>query len=528
MKTEALLPKIVAIGNRKDASKLTELLPYLSHSNGNVRRLTCSALGKLGSPLAERSLVGTLSDEKPQVRQYAISALGKVGTSYCRPILRKISGDEMEKSYNRKAAQEAVLSISKRESVQESSKVRLQPRHRQDPPVRPAADIELSSDQREVLREIWRWFVGRKSPFLTFGGYAGTGKTTLTAFFRNALKERFPELEVAFCSYTGKAARVLEHTLSKHSAAYPEDTSGTIHSLIYEPETNRRGRVVAWRKRERLKADLIIVDEASMVDAEIWADLRSFNIPILAVGDHGQLPPIRGDFNLMRNPGLRLERIHRQAEGNPIIKLSERVRRGGEIPFGDFGSVKKLARAAEDTGEIVADILSSYSDDLLVLVGYNSSRISLNNTVRRIKHRVSSQPQVGDRIICLRNNRRQGICNGMRGEVSAIHSWSNKMGQDFWYKMEAKMDSGVLYNGKVLKAQFNTEKTVQSVPGLHDKKMGDLFDFGYVLTVHKAQGSQAKKVLLFEERFKQMDDKAWHRWLYTAVTRAEEELIIIG
>jgi len=56
--------------------------------------------------------------------------------------------------------------------------------------------------------------------------------------------------------------------------------------------------------------------------------------------------------------------------------------------------------------------------------------------------------------------------------------------------------------------------------------MGDLFDFGYALTVHKAQGSQAKRVILFEERFPKMTDDEWKRWLYTAVTRAEEELYI--
>jgi exodeoxyribonuclease-5 len=56
----------------------------------------------------------------------------------------------------------------------------------------------------------------------------------------------------------------------------------------------------------------------------------------------------------------------------------------------------------------------------------------------------------------------------------------------------------------------------------------DLFDFGYALTVHKAQGSQAQKVVLFEERFSKMDDETWCRWLYTGVTRAGEELYIIG
>lgn len=529
MKTETLLQEIVAIGNRKDTRKLPELLPYLSHEDGNVRRLTCSALGKLGSPLAERPLVGTLSDEKPQVRQYAINALAKVGTNYCLLILRKISSNEGEKSYNREAAQKAISRIAKREPrTDKSPKTNLRRNFHQDPTARHTTDIKPSSDQREVLRKTWQWFVEKKSPFLTLGGYAGTGKTTMTALFRNALEEQFPDLEVALCSYTGKAARVLERTLRERGAAYPKDTSGTIHSLIYEPETNDEGRVVAWHKRERLEADLIIVDEASMVDGEIWADLASFNIPILAVGDHGQLPPVRGNFNLMENPELRLEKIHRQAKGNPIIKLSEKVRRGEEIPYGDFGAVKKIEKSAEETGEIVADILSSYGEDLLVLVGYNSSRVQLNKEVRRMQHWVRDQPHVGDRIICLGNNRRKGIYNGMRGKISAIHPWSNKKGQNLWYEMEAKMDSGFLYSGKVLKAQFNSEKTIRSVPGLHYKKMGDLFDFGYALTVHKAQGSQTKKVLLFEERFKQMDDETWHRWLYTGVTRAEEELIIIG
>jgi ATP-dependent exoDNAse (exonuclease V) alpha subunit len=57
---------------------------------------------------------------------------------------------------------------------------------------------------------------------------------------------------------------------------------------------------------------------------------------------------------------------------------------------------------------------------------------------------------------------------------------------------------------------------------------GDLFDFGYALTVHKAQGSSADTVLLFEERNQHMSDDDWRRWLYTAVTRAERQLYIIG
>jgi len=388
-------------------------------------------------------------------------------------------------------------------------------------------NIELSPDQRTVLREIWGWFVNRKTPYLTFGGYAGTGKTTMMALFRSALKDRFPKQKVAFCSYTGKAARVLEYTLKDHQARYPEDITGTIHSLIYEPRTDERGRVVSWQKKKRLEVDLIVVDEASMVDREIWLDLQSFNIPILAVGDHGQLPPIRGNFNLMAQPDLRLEKIHRQAQGNPIIRLSEKVRRGEEIPYGDFGLVKKLEKRGGETQEMVENILRDFDDQLLVLVGYNWSRVELNRFTRQLNGIDAEEPQVGDYIICLKNNHKKGIYNGMRGRISTISPRKDKKKRDLWYDLEAQMDNRQFYQGKVLKKQFDSKKTIQKVGELRHKEMGDLFDFGYALTVHKAQGSQAKKVLLFEQRFRKMDDEQWRRWLYTAVTRAEEELVII-
>lgn len=116
----------------------------------------------------------------------------------------------------------------------------------------------------------------------------------------------------------------------------------------------------------------------------------------------------------------------------------------------------------------------------------------------------------------------------MRGRIVSIRDKEDDQGRNLWYEMKAKMDDGTNYSGKVLQEQFNAKGTINNPDGLDYEERGDLFDFGYVLTVHKAQGSQAPKVLLFEERFKQMSDDDWKRWLYTAVTRAEEELIIIG
>lgn len=389
-------------------------------------------------------------------------------------------------------------------------------------------NITLSEDQRKVLREIWKWFVSKKSPYLTFGGYAGTGKTTMTALFRQALHDEFTDLKVAFCSYTGKAARVLEDTLTQNNAKFPQDSTSTIHSLIYEPEKDDKGHILGWYPKEEIESDLIIVDEASMVNRNIWNDLTSFDKPILAVGDHGQLPPVHGKFNLMENPNLRLEKIHRQAQGNPIINLSEKVRHHQEIPFGDFGRVKKLNKESPEAGELVEEILREYDNDLLALVGYNHSRVQLNNAIREMQGMESHKPQSGDTIICLRNNHKKGIYNGMRGVINQIEPWADDKGRELWYFIEAEMDSGEEYVGKALKKQFNEKKTIRNTADLSFYEMGDLFDFGYALTVHKAQGSQARQVLLFEERFKQMDEDDWYRWLYTAVTRAEEELIIVG
>jgi len=389
-------------------------------------------------------------------------------------------------------------------------------------------NLKLTEEQKQLLRKVWLWFVNQKSAYLSFGGYAGTGKTTMLAFLRKALKERYPKLRIAFCAYTGKASRVLAQTLKKHQAQHKKDSVSTIHSLIYEPQRNKKQQIIYWKKKKEIKKDLIIVDEASMLNRSIWQDLLSFKTPILAVGDHGQLPPIHGEFNLMKNPHLKLERIHRQAEDNPIIQLSKRIRQGKKIPFGNFGTVTKLRKQDYSTRETAEKILENFSDNLMVLVGFNKSRVQLNKNIRELNNFYDPEPQKEDRIICLKNNFKKGIYNGMLGRISKIKQYQDKQGKDLWYKIEAEMEDGNFYSGKILKQQFNSLNKIDRVKGLKYKQMGDLFDFGYCLTVHKAQGSQAEKVLLFEQRFPKMDDQEWRRWLYTAVTRAQKELVIIG
>ena len=262
-----------------------------------------------------------------------------------------------------------------------------------------------------------------------------------------------------------------------------------------------------------------------MINEHIWKDLKSFNLPIIAVGDHGQLPPIKGNFSLMKYPTIKLEKIHRQAQDNPIIKLSLLARENGHIPVRQFGDkVIKIDKNSFEATEQIEIQLESYASDTIVVCGYNNTRVKLNQFIRNKLGFKSQNPAIQDRVICLKNNHRKNIFNGMLGTIQSIKDKSND-----WYQAEILMDDETdLFEGLIYKDQFGSLTTQNYTNKRVRQLKGDLFDFGYGLTVHKAQGSQAKKVVVFEERFPKMDDLMWRKWLYTAVTRAEEELFIVG
>lgn len=388
--------------------------------------------------------------------------------------------------------------------------------------------IEATPEQKQILRALLTWLMQPDSEALTLGGYAGTGKTTEIAWLRQALAKMQPKARVAFCAYTGKASRVLQERLTTLKARQAQDSVSTIHALIYAPIADKQGRITGWKRKSAVEADLIIVDEASMVDELIWQDLLSFGLPVVAVGDHGQLPPVNGKFNLMQKPRLKLETIHRQARDNPIIQVSIMARENGRIPVGRFGpGVVKFDRYDSATGGEVEEILRQNRQGWLVLAGFNHTRTKLNQVRRNYLEFEGEAPRVGEKLICLKNNWEKGIYNGMTGRLDKAIPIFDK-DELHWYEAEIRVDEGFSYSGKISAHQFNQQTTLTEWGGLKYRALGDLWDFGYALTVHKAQGSQAPKVLLFEERNKYMSDEDWRRWLYTGVTRAEEELVLVG
>lgn len=387
--------------------------------------------------------------------------------------------------------------------------------------------LKLSTDQQTVLDQVMAWIDAPVGDYLTIGGYAGTGKTTLTAFIRQEIFNKSPLLKIAFCSYTGKAARNLEEKLKENKAIFSGDSVSTIHSLIYTAITNKQGNITGWKRRDFMDADLIIVDEASMVDPFVLNDLLSYEVPIVAVGDHGQLPPIGTNYSLMQSPHLTLTQIHRQVEDSPIIDLSILARTSGEIPVQKFGSgVIKISRNDPDSREILNEALESFNEETLIICGYNATRLRLNKELRGRKDRYGDVPEAGDRVVALKNNHYSGIHNGAVGTIAKILE-EDKTGN--WLLVKIDIDGqDKPYQGYIYKPQFNQKETIIGNLKDPDGHQGDLFDFGYALTVHKAQGSQADSVILFEERFPKSSDEEWRRWLYTAVTRAKQNLLIVG
>mgnify|MGYP002713181307 CR=1 FL=1 len=262
-----------------------------------------------------------------------------------------------------------------------------------------------------------------------------------------------------------------------------------------------------------------------MVDGLIWDVLLSFGVPVIAIGDHGQLFPIKGNFSLMQKPHLTLNTIHRQAQGNPIIEVATLARQNGAIPPKQYSHhVVKYTANDDEYGMAQEELLTDYNQDTLIICGYNRTRNQLNQYVRQSLGFEMPFPVTGDRVVCLRNNHAKQIYNGMVVTIKHIAP-----AEKDWYEAEIEMDdTNSLYVGKIFAPQFNAPSAINFTKDRLKAAGGDLFDFGYALTVHKAQGSQAKRVILFEERFAKMSDDEWRLWLYTCVTRAEEELYIFG
>jgi exodeoxyribonuclease V len=349
--------------------------------------------------------------------------------------------------------------------------------------------MKLTDEQKFVIKEVLKF----SKNTIKIGGVAGVGKSVIAKHLHMALPK------FAVCSYTGKAADVLRRKGVK--------SASTIHSLIYVPEMDEYGNIIydgngnpRFVLATYLPCEGVIIDEASMVSKEIYEDLCSFGIPLIFIGDHGQLPPIGEEFNLMKDPDHKLETIHRNA--GEIAFFAEHIRKGYRAS--SFKATSKI----EFISRFQADHYLENVDQ--VICAFNKTRVQINRKIRSIKGFPEDKPVTGDRIMCLKNDRITGLFNGIQGVMETVGT-----GNRIRFRSDER-----LFDVFCDKSQFNKEKyDFEHEKGIHP------FDYGYCVTAHKAQGSEWDKILIFEQRCGLWDHK---RWAYTSASRARGKVFWVS
>jgi exodeoxyribonuclease-5 len=371
-----------------------------------------------------------------------------------------------------------------------------------------------SPQQEDALRAVGAWLKDRSGPqvFRLFG-YAGTGKTTLAKHFAENVRG-----QVVFGAFTGKAALVLRNK-GCHAAT-------TIHSMIYSPvhhllDQSSKPEFVINRESEVSNAALVVIDECSMVDEKLGTDLLSFGAKVLVLGDPAQLPPVNGQgFFTNARPDVLLTEVHRQALDNPIISMSMKVRNGEPLDVGTYGASAVISRASVDQ----RDVLNADQ----ILVGRNRTRMAYNSRMRTLlKRGDDALPVVGDKLVCLRNDRFLGLLNGgiwTARTVTRPRSFKSAFKDGRFVTMSVLSEDieGLSARVRVLREFFEGGEEALE---WEEKKGSQEFTYGYALTVHKSQGSQWSDVYIFDESSAFRDDA--RRWLYTAITRAAERVTIV-
>ncbi|MDR3566302.1 MAG: AAA family ATPase [Negativicutes bacterium] len=400
--------------------------------------------------------------------------------------------------------------------------------------------IKYTVQQAEALIDIALFLADETRYQYILAGYAGTGKTTIIENIINYANDL--QRSCIASAPTNQAVKVLREKLGEGVEA----EFRTLHSILYgapDPDTGE------WVPNVRFSScDLMVVDEGSMISAGVYRDLldrlAGTGAKVIFIGDSFQLEPVGDDPELLKNKDAELTEVKRQNAGSKILVLATAMRniRKAIIPNESLDDVEILS-----PDHVEQDFLQSVreAEDSVYIVGTNRSRLALNLKARQARFGgdVTNEPRPGDGLICISNG--TFLINGDRLVLSEVYIISAEMVElrdntakgtyrlmaymimDEWRKIVVLPD---VEKPSIYHAQFlSPEKFFPPEWYSKNRSRGKnelskdvaIATYGYAITAHKSQGSQWRKVFVRQDAFR---DNA--RWLYTAITRATEQLIL--
>lgn len=396
--------------------------------------------------------------------------------------------------------------------------------------------IKLTDKQREAVK------CCINSNFNLIKGYAGTGKTTITRVILNILEKSKNDIIIKQCALSGKAAQVLSNATGREA--------NTIHRLL-ELQGN-----IDEEERKSIDADILVVDELSMVDIGLFKKLLESvrcGVKVICMGDNNQLPSLAfgkliDDISMIDNVGMvSLTEVHRQALESGIIVSANEIREDKFISLRDssytIGNMKDMfidtdSRETDLKYKIVDKVIELYDknnkDKVQVICATASLCYSFN---RYIQHKLidttgkfitveanGNIPKKNDEVAKYRIFKDD--------KIMIIRNMYDVDTRDSYFGECEEESENNLYNGNIGSlVEINDKFVVINVNNeeyVIEEDNYDNIQLAYACTCHKLQGSAAEDVIIYLSGNYAEKYLMCNEWLYTAITRSRKRCYLYG